>query len=83
MGGRQAVGQMVFSVPKCSKLGTLLSTLLFDTKRELRRDQGSVRVLSGFACVISLIHFPCLCNSSAAFFKLRASFDAFFITFGF
>lgn len=79
MGGRQAVGQMVFSVSKCSKLGTLLSTLLFDTKRELRRNQGSVRVLSRFACIVSLIRFAYLCNSSAHFFKPRPSLDALFI----
>lgn len=57
MGGRQAVGQMVSSVPKYSKLRTLLSTLLFYTKSELRRNQGSIRVFPGFTCVLSLINF--------------------------
>lgn len=57
IGGRQTVGQMASSVPKCSKLRILLSTLLFYTKSELRRNQGSVRVFPRFTCGISLINF--------------------------
>ena len=57
IGGRETVGQMASSVPKCSKLRTLLSLLLFYTMSELRKKQGSVRVIPGFTCGISLINF--------------------------
>lgn len=55
MGGRQAGGQMGFLFQNVQSEGTLLTTLLFYTKSELRRNQGPVRVF--FFSRVNLCHF--------------------------
>lgn len=82
MGGRQAGGQMGFLFQNVQSEGTLLTTLLFYTKSELRRNQGPVRVFFflELTCVISLINFACLYYPFAAFFNLRPLLGALSIT---
>lgn len=80
MGGRQAVGQMVFSVPKCSKWRDTPYHTFILHKEWIKKKPRACQFFLELTCVISLINFACLCYPFAAFFKLRPSLGALSIT---
>lgn len=82
MGGRQAGGQMVFSVPKCSKWRDTPHHTFILHKEWIKKKPRACQsfFFLELTCVISLINFACLYYPFAVFFNLRPLLGSLSIT---